>query len=89
MESSNTDLVTSLKQLVISFYPYIKEAESFEHVQDAILHMEELDPNFHRLFLYIYCVCTFIELLIYASQFYVDNLDSFSYFKKNCLNLYH
>ena len=42
------DLVKSLKQLVISFGPYIREAGSAEQAEELLLHMEESDENFHR-----------------------------------------
>ena len=42
------ELVASLKQLVISFCPYIKESGSVEQAEDSIVHMEENNENFHR-----------------------------------------
>ena len=42
------ELVASLKQLVISFCPYIKEAGSVEQAEDSIVRMEENNENFHR-----------------------------------------
>ena len=43
-----TDLTKSLKQLLTSFTPYIREAGSAEQTEQAILHLEESDENFHR-----------------------------------------
>ena len=42
------DLVTSLRQLVVSFAPHIKVAGSAERALDAITHLEEYDEKFHR-----------------------------------------
>lgn len=42
------DLVQSLKQLVISFEPHIREAGSADNVEETLRHLEENDENFHR-----------------------------------------
>ena len=42
------ELVTSLKQLIISFSPYLKEAGTVEQAEETLLHLEENDENFHR-----------------------------------------
>ena len=41
-------LVKCVKQLVIHCMPYLRDAGSAEGAEDAILHMEENDENFHR-----------------------------------------
>ncbi len=46
------ELVASLRQLVISFRPYIREAGSAEQAEEALLHMEEINENFHRYMSY-------------------------------------
>ena len=42
------ELKENLRQLIIRFDPHIKEAGSSDQVEEAILHMEENDENFHR-----------------------------------------
>ena len=42
------ELVQGMKQLVLGLSPYLREAGSLEQAEDAILHMEEYDENFHR-----------------------------------------
>jgi len=43
------ELVASLKQLLPSFAPHIKDAGSVEQAEPALVHMEENDENFHKL----------------------------------------
>ena len=38
----------SLKQLIVAFEPYIRDAGSVERAEEALLHLEENDENFHR-----------------------------------------
>ena len=42
------DLLKNIRQLVFSFDPHIREAGSMEQVEEALLHMEENDQNFHK-----------------------------------------
>ena len=42
------ELIFCLKQLIISFSPYLRDIASAEEAEEAIGHMEEVDPNFHR-----------------------------------------
>ncbi|KAK2153058.1 hypothetical protein LSH36_309g01038 [Paralvinella palmiformis] len=42
------ELVASLKQLLPSFAPHIKDAGSVEQAEPALVHMEENDENFHK-----------------------------------------
>ena len=42
------ELAASLKQMVLSCAPYIKESSSYEEAAEMIEHMEENDRNFHR-----------------------------------------
>ena len=41
-------LINGLKQLVVSFGPFIQDAGQYEQAEDNIIRMEEHDPNFHR-----------------------------------------
>ena len=42
------ELQSSLKQLIIGFGHQLHGSSSAEEVQQAYLHMEELDENFHK-----------------------------------------
>ncbi|XP_059144454.1 protein broad-minded-like isoform X2 [Physella acuta] len=42
------DLKRGLKELITSWEPIIKDAESFEQAEETLLHLEENDENFHR-----------------------------------------
>lgn len=44
------DLKRGLKELITSWEPIIKDAESFEQAEETLLHLEENDENFHRSF---------------------------------------
>lgn len=41
-------LLNSLRQLIHSFEPYIREAVSTDQVEETLLHLEENDENFHK-----------------------------------------
>ena len=45
---SGDALVNSLRQLIISFEPLIKEADSRGQAESTLLHLEENDALFHR-----------------------------------------
>jgi hypothetical protein len=42
-------LLNSLRQLIFSFEPYIREAGSADQAEETLLHLEENDENFHKL----------------------------------------
>ncbi|XP_060080662.1 protein broad-minded-like [Ylistrum balloti] len=42
------DLIQNLRHLLINFDPHIREAGSSDQVEEALVHMEENDENFHR-----------------------------------------
>ncbi|KAL8584561.1 hypothetical protein ACOMHN_016880 [Nucella lapillus] len=42
------DLMNSLRHLIYSFEPYIREAGSAEQAEETLLHLEENDENFHK-----------------------------------------
>ena len=44
-------LLNSLRHLIFSFEPYIREAGSPEQAEETLLHLEENDENFHKLVL--------------------------------------
>ena len=41
-------LYRSLRQLVLSFEPHIRDAESLSQTEEALQHLEENDENFHK-----------------------------------------
>ena len=41
-------LIKGLKQLVIHCMPLLREAGNAEGAEEALIHMEENDENFHR-----------------------------------------
>ncbi|XP_041376240.1 protein broad-minded-like isoform X2 [Gigantopelta aegis] len=41
-------LFRSLRQLVLSFEPHIRDAESLSQTEEALQHLEENDENFHK-----------------------------------------
>ena len=41
-------LLNSLRHLIFSFEPYIREAGSPEQAEEMLLHLEENDENFHK-----------------------------------------
>ncbi|XP_070203121.1 protein broad-minded-like isoform X1 [Littorina saxatilis] len=41
-------LLNSLRHLIFSFEPYIREAGSAEQAEEMLLHLEENDENFHK-----------------------------------------
>ena len=68
------ELVASLKQLVISFCPYIKESGSVEQAEDSIVHMEENNENFHRLVLTHRCPTTGVAVF-WGGTIHVGHVD--------------
>ncbi|KAK7505391.1 hypothetical protein BaRGS_00003553 [Batillaria attramentaria] len=42
------DLLQNLRQLVLSFEPYIREAGGADQAEEILLHLEENDENFHK-----------------------------------------
>ncbi|KAI8790403.1 protein broad-minded [Biomphalaria glabrata] len=42
------DLKRSLKELIISWEPIIRDTESFDQAEDRLVHLEENDENFHK-----------------------------------------
>nr|XP_039247521.1 protein broad-minded-like [Styela clava] len=48
MDSDPEEVLSHLHQLVKNVEPIIKESDSVEAAEDAILHLEETDENFHK-----------------------------------------
>lgn len=48
MTSDSDEVLSSLHHLVKNLEPIIKGSESAEVAEDAILHLEETDENFHK-----------------------------------------
>ena len=44
------ELVCAIKQMLVSFRPYLRKHGSAEMAEDSIRRMEELDENFHRYY---------------------------------------
>lgn len=41
-------LVSCLRQLIVNCEPFLREAGSLDQAEDALLHLEENDENFHK-----------------------------------------
>jgi hypothetical protein len=41
-------LVSSLRQLIRNWEPYIRDSEGVEQTEESIIRMEENDENFHK-----------------------------------------
>lgn len=54
------ELLVSLRQLIQSFEPHIREAGSADQAEDTLLHLEENDENFHK---YVYIIILFLYFL--------------------------
>lgn len=48
MASDPEEVLSSLHQLVKNVEPIIRDSDSVEAAEDAILHLEETDENFHK-----------------------------------------